>query len=48
MVEITDALTKSIPNSKISVVSGANHFLISSHPAMCANLLANFLQEIDA
>lgn len=47
MIEITDVLSKSIPDSKISVVTGANHFLISSHPAKCANLLANFLQEID-
>ena len=47
MIEITDVLSKSIPDSKSSVVTGANHFLISSHPAICANLLANFLQEID-
>ena len=47
MIEITDVLSKSIPDSQISVVTGANHFLISSHPAVCANLLANFLQEID-
>ena len=47
MIEITDVLSKSIPDSKISVVTGANHFLISSHPAICANLLANFLREID-
>ena len=47
MIEITDVLSKSIPDSQISVVTGANHFLISSHPAVCAHLLANFLQEID-
>ena len=47
MIEITDILSESIPDSKSSVVSGANHFLISSHPSICANLLANFLQEID-
>ena len=47
MIEITDVLSKSIPDSQISVVTGANHFLISSHPAECAHLLANFLQEID-
>ena len=47
MIEITDILSESIPDSKSSVVSGANHFLISSRPAICANLLANFLQEID-
>ena len=46
MIEITDILSKSIPDSKMSVVSGANHFLISSHPAKCAGLLANFLQDI--
>ena len=47
MIEITDILSKSIPDNQISVVSGANHFLISSHPAKCASLLANFLQDID-
>ena len=47
MIEITDVLSKSIPDNQISVVSGANHFLISSYPAVCASLLANFLQDID-
>ena len=47
MIEITDVLSKSIPESKISVVTGANHFLISSHPAICANLIENFLHVID-
>ena len=47
MIEITDVLSKSIPDNQISVVSGANHFLISSYPAVCVSLLANLLQGIN-
>ena len=47
MIEITNALSNSIPNSKTAIVSEANHFLITSHPTACANLLADFLQELD-
>ena len=48
MIEITNALSKSIPNSRTAIVSEANHFLITSHPTACALLLVDFLQEIDA
>ena len=48
MIEITNALSKSIPNNRTAIVSEANHFLITSHPTACALLLVDFLQEIDA
>jgi pimeloyl-ACP methyl ester carboxylesterase len=44
MVQISDSLSKSIPNSKTAIVNKANHFLINSHPSECANLLAAFLE----
>ena len=44
MVQISNLLSTSIPNSKIAVVNKANHFLINSHPSECANLLATFLK----
>ena len=44
MVQISNLLSTSIPNSKIAVVNNANHFLINSHPSECANLLATFLK----
>ncbi len=43
MVAITDALAASLPNRRTAVVADAGHFLISSHPAACAALLADFL-----
>jgi len=48
MIEITNALSKSIPNSRTATISEANHFLITSHPTACAVLFADFLQEIDS
>ncbi|MDC1171500.1 alpha/beta hydrolase [Alphaproteobacteria bacterium] len=44
MVQISDTLSKTIPNSKTAIVNKANHFLINSHPSECANLLATFLE----
>ena len=44
MVQISNSLSNSIPNSQTAVVHMANHFLINSHPSECANLLATFLE----
>ncbi|MBA3478030.1 MAG: alpha/beta hydrolase, partial [Lautropia sp.] len=44
MVAITDALQESLPQARSAVVEGAGHFLISSHPARCAELLSGFLE----
>jgi pimeloyl-ACP methyl ester carboxylesterase len=46
MVAITDALHSGLPHARCEVVTGAGHFLISSHPAQCAGLLASFLAEV--
>jgi pimeloyl-ACP methyl ester carboxylesterase len=43
MVAITGALAASLPRCRTAVVEDAGHFLISSHPAACAALLADFL-----
>lgn len=45
MVAITEGLTASLPNVRAAVVDGASHFLITSHAADCARLLADFLAE---
>jgi pimeloyl-ACP methyl ester carboxylesterase len=46
MVAITDGLTASLPDVRSAVVAGASHFLITSHAADCAQLLADFLAEV--
>lgn len=46
MVEITEALSRAIPQARSAVVDGAGHFLISTHPAECAGLLQDFLLSI--
>lgn len=43
MVAITGALQRSLPDVRSAVVDGAGHFLITSHAARCAELLAAFL-----
>lgn len=47
MVEITEALSTSLPNVRQAVVDGASHFLITTHVDDCARLLARFLAEVD-
>jgi pimeloyl-ACP methyl ester carboxylesterase len=46
MVQITEVLRESLPRCRSQVVDGAGHFLISSHPAVCAASLADFLDEV--
>lgn len=48
MIEITNALQASLPNARSAVVDGAGHFLISSHARECANILAEFLDDVAA
>ena len=45
MVAMTDALHASLPDSSCHTMQGAGHFLINSHPAQCADLLASFLHS---
>ena len=42
MVEITRLLECALPHAKSAVVDEASHFLISTHPAQCAGLMAEF------
>ncbi len=44
MVAMSEALATGLPRAQQAVVAGAGHFLISSHPADCAALLAAHLQ----
>lgn len=48
MLQITDALEAALPNVRPAVVTGANHFLITSHAEDCARLLAGFLEGLEA
>lgn len=43
MVAITDVLGQHLPNVRPAVVDGAGHFLVSTHAAQCAALLASWL-----
>jgi pimeloyl-ACP methyl ester carboxylesterase len=45
MVEITEALSISLPRARSAVVENASHFLISTHAAECARLLSDFLSQ---
>ena len=46
MVEISEGLAAALPNARAAVVEGASHFLITSHAADCAQLLADFLADV--
>jgi len=46
MLKITETLQACIPNQRSAVIEDASHFLITSHPNACADLLGEFLQEI--
>ena len=45
MRAITDSLAAALPAARVASVAGAGHFLISSHAAACAALLADFLSR---
>jgi pimeloyl-ACP methyl ester carboxylesterase len=46
MVEITEALRRALPKVQPAVIEGAGHFLISTHPEACAELLRRFLDSL--
>jgi pimeloyl-ACP methyl ester carboxylesterase len=46
MKAITGQLQGAISKSRTEVVDGAGHFLISSHPQMCAQILSSFIDEV--
>jgi pimeloyl-ACP methyl ester carboxylesterase len=43
MVAMTDSLAAHLPRAHPAAVAGANHFLVSTHAAACAELLLGFL-----
>jgi pimeloyl-ACP methyl ester carboxylesterase len=47
MVQVTDVLHKVLPNVQHAVVPGAGHFLVTTHPAQCAQLLGPFLTQVN-
>lgn len=46
MKAITAVLEEALPLSRASVVEAAGHFLISSHPEACADLLTSFMDDV--
>ncbi len=46
--DMNEALANVIPGANLSRVDGAGHFLISTHPAACADLLAAHLHRVAA
>ena len=46
IVDVTEQLATNIPGASLRVVPSADHFLISTHPAACAEILEDHLLEI--
>jgi pimeloyl-ACP methyl ester carboxylesterase len=46
MVTMTDARRQALPDAHAAVVEGAGHFLITTHAAECAALLAGFWRPL--
>jgi lipase len=46
IVAITDALAACLPRARPESVAGAGHFLISTHPEECAELMAQHLERL--
>jgi pimeloyl-ACP methyl ester carboxylesterase len=46
MEAITASLAAAIPNARATEVAHASHFLITTHPKQCAQLLAGFLDKV--
>jgi len=45
MVAITDALAHILPTASVSIVEGAGHFPIATHPDECAQMVTAFVQQ---
>ena len=48
IVDVSAALVAAIPDSRLKVVEGADHFLISTHPEDCAAIVAAQLHRVEA
>ena len=45
MTDITRAISDTIPNAKQRIVPGAGHFLISTHPEQCAQIIDQHMKS---
>lgn len=45
IVDVTEHLSSNIPRARKAVVDGADHFLISTHPAACAEILEGHITK---
>lgn len=48
MRDVSDELVAAIPGSRLEVVEGADHFLISTHPEPCAAIVTDHLRRAGA
>lgn len=46
IIDVTEQLAASIPTASERVVEGAGHFLISTHPAACAEILEDHIAQV--
>lgn len=44
--DISDGLVEALPQARLEVVDGADHFLISTHPEACAGIVAEHLERV--
>ena len=47
IIDVTGQLVDSIPGASEKVVEGAGHFLISTHPAACAEILEAHIRNVE-
>jgi pimeloyl-ACP methyl ester carboxylesterase len=45
MITITDTLAQMLPAASVSIVEGAGHCPIATHPDECAQILTAFVQQ---
>jgi pimeloyl-ACP methyl ester carboxylesterase len=48
MVQVTEVLRHALPNVQPAVVADAGHFLVTTHPTPCAQLLGLFLTQVNS
>lgn len=46
IIDVTEQLAANIPGASERVVEGADHFLISTHPAACAEILEDHISQV--
>ena len=47
IIDVTEHLVANIPGASEKVVDGADHFLISTHPAVCAEILEAHISNVE-